>query len=100
MNSASNSNSTPTSTSPQTSSQTTPRTPTPRTIALVGGTGSGKTTLAEALLHRAGAISRAGDVEQGTTVCDHEPEEIARRHDPLALARLPRLEPDGGDDAP
>lgn len=51
---------------------------TPRTIALVGGTGSGKTTLAEALLHRAGAIPRAGDVTHGTTVCDHEPEEIAR----------------------
>ena len=39
---------------------------------------SGKTTLAEALLHRAGAIPSAGSVEQGTTVCDHEPEEIAR----------------------
>ncbi|MDQ0893819.1 elongation factor G [Agromyces ramosus] len=72
----SNSNSTPNSTS-----NSTPHskpTPTPRTIALVGGTGSGKTTLAEALLHRAGAIPRAGDVGHGTTVCDHEPEEIAR----------------------
>src|SRR5215207_7821270 len=53
-------------------------TPTYRTIALVGGAGSGKTTLAEALLYRAGAISRAGSVENGSTVCDHEPEEIAR----------------------
>jgi elongation factor G len=53
-------------------------TPTYRTIALLGGAGSGKTTLAEALLFRAGAISRPGSVEQGTTVCDHEPEEIAR----------------------
>lgn len=49
-----------------------------RTVALVGAAGAGKTTLAEALLHRAGAIPRAGSVEQGTTVCDHEPEEIAR----------------------
>nr|WP_173921671.1 elongation factor G [Agromyces sp. Marseille-P2726] len=49
-----------------------------RTIALVGGAGSGKTTLAEALLHRAGAIPRVGTIEQGTTVLDHEPEEIAR----------------------
>lgn len=49
-----------------------------RTVALIGGGGAGKTTLAEALLHRAGAISRRGDVEHGTTVCDHEPEEIAR----------------------
>jgi elongation factor G len=53
--------------------------PTHRTIALVGGAGSGKTTLAEALLFRAGAIQRKGVVEQGTTVCDHDPEEIARQ---------------------
>ena len=49
-----------------------------RTVALVGAAGSGKTTLAEALLLRAGAIPRAGTVEQGNTVCDHDPEEIAR----------------------
>ncbi len=53
-------------------------TSTHRTVALVGAAAAGKTTLAEALLHRAGAIPRAGSVEQGTTVCDHEPEEIAR----------------------
>ncbi|MCC2030815.1 elongation factor G [Microbacterium allomyrinae] len=49
-----------------------------RTVALVGSSGAGKTTLVEALLHRAGAIPRMGSVEQGTTVCDDEPEEIAR----------------------
>ncbi|WP_157006750.1 elongation factor G [Agromyces laixinhei] len=53
-------------------------TPTHRTVALVGAAGSGKTTLLEALLLRAGAIPRAGSVEQGTTTGDHEPEEIAR----------------------
>ncbi|WP_345803290.1 elongation factor G [Microbacterium sp. AZCO] len=52
--------------------------PTHRTVALLGAMGSGKTTLAEAMLHRAGAIPRMGSVEQGTTVCDHEPEEVAR----------------------
>jgi elongation factor G len=53
-------------------------TPTIRSVALVGHSGSGKTTLAEALLLRAGAIPRAGRVEDGSTVCDHEPEEVAR----------------------
>lgn len=67
-----------------------------RTIALVGGAGSGKTTLAEALLHRAGAIPRVGTVEQGTTVCDHEPEEIARGTTlGLSLAYLDWTGPDG-----
>ncbi|WP_448811571.1 elongation factor G [Agromyces bauzanensis] len=70
--------------------------PTHRTVALVGATGSGKTTLAEALLHRAGAISRAGTVEQGSTVCDHEPEEIARGTTlGLSLAALSWACPDG-----
>ena len=39
-----------------------------RTIALVGHGGAGKTTLAEALLHKAGAIASAGSMEKGTTV--------------------------------
>ena len=49
-----------------------------RNIALVGHSGSGKTTLAEAMLFVGGATNRMGSVEQGTTVFDHEPEEIAR----------------------
>ena len=51
-----------------------------RTLALVGPAASGKTTLAEALLHRTGAISSPGSVERGTTVSDHDPLEIKAQH--------------------
>ncbi|MBQ9451699.1 MAG: elongation factor G [Desulfovibrio sp.] len=50
-----------------------------RTFALVGTGGCGKTSLAEMLLYRAGAVSRMGAVEDGTTCLDYEPEEIRRR---------------------
>ena len=51
-----------------------------RTVALVGHGGAGKTTLTEALLHRAGAISAVGSVEKGTTVCDFDPLEKNYQH--------------------
>jgi elongation factor G len=46
----------------------------------VGHTGAGKTTLAEALLAKAGAIPAAGSVEKGNTVCDFDPLEKEYRH--------------------
>jgi elongation factor G len=51
-----------------------------RTLAFVGHGGSGKTTLVEALLLKAGAIGAAGSVEKGTTVCDHDPLEKQYQH--------------------
>ena len=51
-----------------------------RTIALVGQAGSGKTTLAECLLAKAGAVHAAGSVERGTTVCDYAPGEKQLHH--------------------
>ncbi|MFO7597286.1 MAG: elongation factor G [Desulfocurvibacter africanus] len=50
-----------------------------RTYALIGHGGSGKTSVAEMLLHNAGAVNRLGKIEEGTTVLDYEPEEIKRR---------------------
>jgi elongation factor G len=48
-------------------------------VGLFGHGGSGKTTLTEALLLTAKAISRAGRVEDGNTVSDYDPDEQKRR---------------------
>lgn len=51
-----------------------------RNLALIGPAGTGKTSLAEALLHAAGAIKQRGRIERGDTVCDFDPRETNLTH--------------------
>lgn len=46
-----------------------------RNIAILGSSGAGKTTLAEAMLYEAGVIKRRGRIEDGNTVSDYFPVE-------------------------
>lgn len=64
-----------------------------RSVVLAGHTGAGKTTLAEQLLFRAGAVPRLGKVDDGTSHLDFEPEEQKRRES-LSLA-VATFEADG-----
>jgi elongation factor G len=50
-----------------------------RNLALAGHGASGKTSLADALLHQAKAVDRRGSVEEGTSVSDFDEEEQKRR---------------------
>ncbi|MCP9611198.1 elongation factor G [Coprobacter tertius] len=46
-----------------------------KNIALLGSKGSGKTTLAEAMLYECGVIKRRGNIDSGNTVSDYFPVE-------------------------
>ncbi|MGW2654653.1 elongation factor G-like protein EF-G2 [Streptomyces sp. NPDC001478] len=59
-----------------------------RNVVLVGHSGSGKTTLVEALAQTTGAVNRAGRVEDGTTLSDHDGVE-QRGHRSVSLSLVP-----------
>ena len=60
-----------------------------RTLALVGHGDSCKTTLAEAMLFRAGAVKRQGTIAEGTTTLDYDQDEQESRHSvDAAVGRL------------
>lgn len=50
-----------------------------RNVAIAGHSGSGKTSLAEAMLYKAGVTDRLGKTADGNTVCDFDQEEIKRK---------------------
>jgi elongation factor G len=50
-----------------------------RNVGIVGHGGVGKTSLVEAMLYAAGALTRLGKVDDGTTTTDFDPDEVRRK---------------------
>ena len=59
-----------------------------RNVVLLGHSGSGKTSLAEAILYSTNTTTRMGKVEEGNTISDFDPEE-QKRHTSLQVKLLP-----------
>ncbi len=61
-----------------------------RNVALLGHSGGGKTSLAESMLYISRLTDRLGNVADGNTVCDYDPEEIKRGYS-VSAAMAPML---------
>ncbi|MBA7647156.1 Elongation factor G [subsurface metagenome] len=59
-----------------------------RNVTLLSHCGAGKTSLSEAIMFTAGATTRLGRVDDGTTISDYDPDEIKRQIS-LNLTMLP-----------
>jgi len=57
-------------------------------VAVLGHSGSGKTSVIEAMAYRSGLVSRLGNVKDGNTISDFDGEEI-RKQSSLQLAVIP-----------
>lgn len=55
-----------------------------RNIVLLGHGGAGKTSLAEAILHKTGTTNRLGSVDDKTSICDYYDEEKEHQHSILS----------------
>ena len=49
-----------------------------RNVALISHVGSGKTSLTDAALYDSGAVTRQGKVDEGSSIGDHDPDELKR----------------------
>ena len=61
-----------------------------RNVALLGHSGGGKTSLAESMLYISRLTDRLGNISDGNTICDYDPEEIKRGYS-ISAAMAPLL---------
>ncbi len=61
-----------------------------RNVALLGHSGGGKTSLVESMLYISRLTDRLGNVADGNTVCDYDPEEIKRGYS-ISASTAPML---------